>query len=324
MFVTLAVALALAVLFLLACSGFLLALPGWWLLRHSNLSLPARRRASLLFALRMAPLLLAAVFTVGFVLPAFVRFEPRSTTEDLNPGLLGLAACGLIVVTMISVRFVRMAAATRRLRRHWLGSARRLHHVEGITLPVYSVDAPSGLLAVTGIFRPQIFVARRFVESLSPQELEAALAHEVAHVSAFDNLRQALLRITRPPFWRGDTAWTSASEIAADEAALLSGASVLDLSAALVKAGRLGGHPALNGNAAVSCLLPSSSRADSSVHARVRHLELLLSGTAALPAPGQPRRFLPLLALLLGLGIYAACFQVLLPWVHDALEFLVH
>ena len=321
MFLALAVALALAMLFLLTCAGFFLSLPGWWLLRHSAISLPARRRASLLFALRMAPLLLAAIITVGFVLPAFVRFEPRSTTEDLNPGLLGLAAGGLIVVTMISVRFVRMAAATGRLRRHWLGSARRLH-VEGIALPVYSVDAPSGLLAVTGIFRPQIFVARRFVESLSPQELEAALAHEVAHVSAFDNLRQALLRTTRPPFWRGDSAWTNASEIAADEAALLSGASVLDLSAALIKAGRLGCHSAIHGNAAISCLLPP--HADSSVHARVRHLELLLRGTAALPVPEQPRRFLALLALLLGLGIYAACFHALLPWVHDALEFLVH
>jgi Zn-dependent protease with chaperone function len=321
MFLALAVALALAVLFLLWCSGFILALPGWWLLRHSSGPLPARRRASLLFALRLAPLVLAAIMTVGFVLPAFVRFEPRSTNEDLNLGLVALAACGLFAVTMVSVRFVRLAAATRRLRRHWLSSAQRLH-VNGISFPVYSVDTPSGLLAVTGIFRPRIFVGRRFAESLSPQELEAALAHEIAHVGAFDNLRQALLRTTRPPFWRGDAVWTSAAEIAADEAALLSGTSVLDLAAALIKAGRLGGHTAVHGNAAVSCLLPPG--ADSSVRARVRHLELLLSGTAALPVPERPRRFLPLLALLLGLGIYAACFQALLPWIHDALEFLVH
>src|SRR5205807_4824700 len=97
----------------------------------------------------------------------------------------------------------------------------------------------------------------------------------IAHVSSLDNLKQFLLRITRLPRWT-DAAWTNASEIAADESALARGASVLDLSSALVKVGRLSHGCPLREPVVASHLLPVTT--GSSLEMRVTHLQRLLEG----------------------------------------------
>jgi beta-lactamase regulating signal transducer with metallopeptidase domain len=172
--------------------------------------------------------------------------------------------------------------------------------------------------------RPRIFVAREITETLSPDELRAALAHEMAHVSSFDNLKQLLLKITRAPRWLKalysvDAEWTDASEIAADQEALAEGTSVLDLSAALIKVGRLI-RPMTGREPVASHLVPSTC--GSALENRVTCLSEILEGTGATPARSVKRSGL-LLPLLLTMGAYIACVNALLPAVHEALEFLV-
>ena len=219
---------------------------------------------------------------------------------------------------VIGTRCLRLISATRQVQRQWRLAATRLK-VPGIDVPLYQVDGPATLLAVSGIFRPQIFIGRQVANTLTPAELSAALIHEMAHVSSLDNLKQFLLRITRLSR-QADVDWTNASEMAADEAALACGASVLDLSSALIRVGRLGQGVSMHDAIVASHLLPASP--GSSMEARVTHLQELLEGHC------RPHRdaghgyyvFFPMLALVLS---YATSVNAALPWIHDALEFLV-
>jgi Zn-dependent protease with chaperone function len=221
-----------------------------------------------------------------------------------------------------------MLRATMLLRKQWSSQGEKLS-VEGVNLPVYCVEDSGSLMAVIGIFRPRIFVARRFVRTLSAEELSAALAHEMAHVRSFDNFKQLFLKITRPPQWLNifrltDAAWTNASEVAADENALTSGASALDLSSALVKAGRLGTKSVLCEAVAASHLLPMITQ--SSFEVRVAHLQELLEENGR-PRPaaraGALERHSTTLLWMSLLLVYAASFNTVLPWMHEALEALV-
>jgi Zn-dependent protease with chaperone function len=193
-------------------------------------------------------------------------------------------------------------------------------------VPVYCASEPSPLLAVTGLLRPRIFVAQRVVEKLSSGELFAAIAHELAHVSALDNLKQLVLKTTRPPEWfklfrKSDALWLNASEMAADEGALAGGASALELSSALIKVGRLSRNIPVGDLIAASHLLPLNTQ--SCIEMRVDHLRKLLESEGDMPPNQRGRRnYWPVLGLSLLLG-YAICVNAVLPCIHEVLEFLV-
>ena len=327
MYYALGTAICLAVLFLVMAAAFTLCMAVPRLLRLMSNSTTPRTYANFLFGIRVMPLLLGLAATLGFALPAFLRFEPRSTGEPMALRLLALALLGGLALLAMAVRAVRIARATIIAQRQWRRNSRKIS-VPGVQLPVYCVQNSPSLLAVVGIFRARIFVAREIAEFLSAEELSAALAHEMAHVSAFDNFKQFLLKITRPPRWfaalhTADIAWTNASEIAADETALAEGASVLDLSAALVKVGRLGPHTAMNEAIAASHLLPLT--AGSCMEVRVAHLQEVLEGKIQSGEGLSHRRktSLTIIPLLLVISAYVICINGILPWTHELLELLV-
>ncbi|MBZ5521312.1 MAG: M48 family metalloprotease [Acidobacteriia bacterium] len=326
MYYTLCLALCLAVMFLVITGTSMLCMA---CLRYLDLRrVSPSMRASILFMIRALPAVLAGIVAFGFALPAFLRFEPQSSGEFVGARLLALASMGAFLLVAMTVRAVRILRATMLLRKQWSARGEKLT-VEGVNLPVYCVEGSGSLMAVIGIFRPRIFVARRFVQALSGEELSAALAHEMAHVRSFDNFKQFFLKITRPPHWLNifrvtDAAWTNASEVAADENALTSGASALDLSSALVKAGRLGANSALCEAVAASHLLPTATQ--SSFEVRVAHLQRLLeenSGPRAAVNISAIERHRTTLLWMFLLLAYAASFNAVLPWIHEALEFLV-
>jgi Zn-dependent protease with chaperone function len=322
MFYVLAIALCLAVLFLVITSASLLSMPVARLLLRRFRS--AGTKANLLFAARILPLGLACVVTFGLALPAFLKFEPYSTEEGVGFRLVALAALGALVLVGMVARGVIILRATRQAQQGWRKHSDRLD-LDGISVPVYRVKNGASLMAVTGIFWPRIFVAREITESLSPDELRAALAHELAHVSSFDNLKQLLLKITRAPRWlknlyNADAEWANACEIAADHDALAEGASVLDLSSALIKVGRLN-RPLSGREPVASHLVPTAC--GSALESRVTCLSEMLEGTGETPARGVKRSHL-FLPVIITLAAYVACINTVLPAVHEALEFLVH
>jgi hypothetical protein len=146
----------------------------------------------------------------------------------------------------------------------------------------------------------------------------------MAHVSSFDNLKQLLLKITRAPRWlkamdAADVEWTNASEIAADHDALAEGASVLELSSALIKVGRLN-RPLTTRRAVASHLVPTAC--GSALESRVSCLSELLEGKSTAPVHEAKRGNLAL-PVVIALATYIACIHAVLPAVHEALEFLV-
>src|SRR6478752_4857384 len=218
MFYSLAIAVCMAVFFLGMAGISLLLLPAMRALRRylfsssgaatnsaatANSGVSAnssRASANILFGIRLLPLAIACVLTLGLALPAFLVFEPHSTKEGIGLQLAALAGLGGLVAARIMARGWRILRDTMRTQRAWLEHSQRMK-IEGIDLPVFRLESGSALLAVAGIFRPRIFVSSEIIKSLTVPELRAALAHEIAHVSSLDNLKQFLLKITRPPRW---------------------------------------------------------------------------------------------------------------------------
>jgi Zn-dependent protease with chaperone function len=321
MYYTLCIALCLAVMFLVYSAVLLVSIPGIGFARKALGKVRPQTHANALFFLRMAPLALALTVSLGLGLPAFLKFEPPATEEGIGLPALVLATLGAAGLLLIAVRFMGMLHATARLERRWSAEARRLY-LPGAAVPVCCVSEAESLLAVTGIFRPRIFVSCDVAELLTREELEAALCHELAHVRSLDNLRQLLLKSVRVPLailHAADRAWAGAAEIAADESAVRSGASALELSSALIKVGRLRGNLAPQMRLAASHLAPAGCGTSTAL--RAAHLRGLLENESLCAKASATSK-----TILTGLAVaaaYLACLATLLPAVHEALELLV-
>jgi beta-lactamase regulating signal transducer with metallopeptidase domain len=328
MFYLLSISLCCAVFFIVLVGGSALCMWMGRLSRPAVSSLAPTTAANLLFTIRILPVFLASLATFGFVLPALLKFEPRSTGELVGWPLLGLAILGGCVLVVMSIRVATILRSTRLVAVNWALRSKKLR-LENTDVPVYCLDgsSPGSVLAVLGFLRPKIFVAKQIVDTLTRAELMAAVEHERAHVTSFDNLKQLVLKVTRIPRWLRifggvDSAWTNASEIAADEAALASGISVLDLSSALIKVAALSTRAVVGETVAASHLVPIES--GSCLHARVDHLQKILAGYNFTPdTPARNRTGKIVIPLVLAVITYAACINIVLPWVHDALEALV-
>jgi Zn-dependent protease with chaperone function len=289
----------------------------------------ARTAANVLLIFRLLPFSLAIAVSVGLALPSFMEFEPPSTKEGVNWPLIVLAALGCGVLAMMAARALRIWRTTTFMQRQWL---KRSHPVHGVAagVPLHQIDSETSLLAVTGIFKPRVYISRTVADALTEEELSAALSHELAHVRSYDNLKQVLMKIMAPPEWfRGlqsaGEAWTRASEVAADERALAQGASALELSSALIKVGRLSraGKTGNNmpGSLAASHLVPCGC--SSATLTRAAHLRDLLENETVMPPFQDSSRRKVLTAVALIVAAYIGCLATLLPVVHEALEFLV-
>ena len=202
--------------------------------------LPARTRADVLFTFRIAAPALAAIAITVFLVPSYLSYEPRLTSEVVSKKLAALAIISVAGLLFALWRTIRLRAATASLRKSWLASSERIE-LKGIDIPTFKIDHRFPIIAIVGTLRPRLFVADRVLQSLTPEELSAAITHEAGHVMARDNLKRTLLSICRDtllfvPFGRAvDRAWADAAESAADEfAAEQSRAVALNLASALV------------------------------------------------------------------------------------------
>ena len=112
MFYDLATALCLAVMLLVLVSASLLCAPLIRLAPKAFRSAIPRRKADLLFSVRLLPLALACVVTFGLALPSFLEFEPSSTREGMSLRLMTLAIFGALLLAGMLARGVSI------LRRH--------------------------------------------------------------------------------------------------------------------------------------------------------------------------------------------------------------
>ena len=321
MFVLLCIVICLATFAIAVLAGGMLTQIFSLLLHHRALQLRLIRFPTLLFALRILPWVLSGVVTLAFVLPSFLLLEPRHTSERPERYLLILAVAGALLITGVGARISRLVFKTTQLSRNWLQGARRASVC--MDVPIYQVESPASLFAVTGIFRPRIFVGQRALEVLHEGELRAAIAHEMAHASSLDNLKQLILSITRIPRFFSkyalEIAWRTAAELEADRRAVRSGISPLDLGAALVKIGRITN---VSESSLVGVSHFVSTGQPSTLEMRVYQLQALVIEENSLPSPELRSHWWILFGALL-LIAYAATFQTSLVPVHRAIEWLV-
>ena len=272
-----------------------------------------RFSAQLLFTLRMLPLAVAVLFAIAIFMPVHWEYESREGAEYFGALLWGLAFLAVVLTGTSMIRVTTALRACRRLQKAWrvrAGEGRRI--VSDVAMPG---------LSLTGIFRTTIVVGRPVREALTREELEVALAHEVAHRQARDNLKRFAMFASPDLF--GYTAaarwvehqWNAEVECLADASAVQGDPSrATHLASALIKVARLAGAAARTPAMAVW----STFYEQALLEIRVRRL---VDGTAH---PRHASRFLPAALLAVtGITIYGAWLTDLPRTMHFVTEALV-
>jgi Zn-dependent protease with chaperone function len=330
MYELLGISLALAALLTINTFASLAAAAGWHLLERPTRNCSARTRAEILFVMRISSPMLAVFGVTALVAPAFLIYEPYSTTEVVSKKLGVLALVSAVGVAFALWRCVRSWWATQTLLQKWLAIAEPVQ-LALIDIPTFRIPHSFPIIAVVGTITPRLFIAESVLRTLSEEELSAAIAHECGHLAAHDNLKRSLLRACRDalmmvPCGRSlDRAWAETAECAADEhAAQKSPATALDLASALVKIAKMipaGAHAAVP----VAAFLVGNEETRG-VKARVgRLLEIAMSGERGRVAASTPIRILSvsLLSLIFVSGVLAASNSQVLATVHSLIEHAV-
>jgi hypothetical protein len=179
------------------------------------------------------------------MIPSYLIHEPHTTNEYVSWKLGTLAGLSAVGVALAILRGIRSWMATRSLLKEWLASSTPIE-IDSINVPTFVFAHSFPIIAVVGALRPRLFIADQVLESLSQEELAAAIAHEYGHLAAHDNFKRSVMRISRAallliPCGRSlDRAWIDASESAADEhAAQQSSLVALNLASALVRIAKM-------------------------------------------------------------------------------------
>jgi probable HAF family extracellular repeat protein len=264
-----------------ACLGGGLFLVGVWAVCRLAPRLPATLRASLwwLACLKLvldlagiAPLALPmlpavpALRTVLAVPPGGLKSGPRPTISTLPPAKPSpadmspvLSVTGgrnpsfswpllLLTLWLAGVAITLLRITEQGLRLSALVKAAQPISLFGDipaslpSLPPVRESAGVSAPCVAGLFRPIILLPRNITQTLSPDEIQLALAHELAHLQRCD-LWMALLPAAaqalfffHPLVWLGCREWAAAREEACDALALrMTGAAPVQLGHLLLK-----------------------------------------------------------------------------------------
>ncbi len=239
MFVARGIAVSLTVFVLLYIALSLLISCLWNVQRRCSRQLSTTCPASVLFLLRIFPLLASALITLAFIVPSFWLLEPRSSGESIGRIPLTLGFCCLMFLAAGLVRAISAQSRTSRVLAEWLRGA-VVFETDGAFAPVFRTVKQGPGLVLAGIRTPMVLVSDAAVAVLNRSELYTALKHEIAHAHSRDNLKKLLFKFSPFPGMEAlETAWSEAAEIAADDSAASTFADALDLAAALIKLSRL-------------------------------------------------------------------------------------
>ena len=300
----------------------------WQLISHRVNHFSPRKREQLIFSLRALPFTLSAILVFVFMLPAYLLFEPRKTSEIVSIELGLLTAVSFAGISIALYRVVRSWLATRKLTSGWLANAEEIN-VEDVDIPTFRIQHPFPVIAVVGVFRPRLFIASQIFDLLSEAEFNAAIAHECGHLSSHDNFKRSFLRFCADslilPIGRGlDRAWSESTETAADDHAANSGgkAAALDLASTLIKIARVAPRTATPAMPVGSLLVDAN---DCEVSHRVKRL---IDTTNSEIRAGQRARsrfgFWVYPGVLFAAAIMIAMDTNVLRSIHNVTENIVH
>ncbi len=237
MFFLLQTTVALDWFLLLYCLLSMLVGMVWRTLKPSHVA--QQSVATILFGLRILPLLGSLVITFALVVPSFQLMRPIPIHQGMNAILLALGVCALLLIASGLCRAIAAHTRTSRAVTCWLEGGRPLR-VDANSTVTFQSRRESPPLIVVGLCHPRVLVSESTVALLTPDELRMALKHEHEHMKSRDNLKRLILAFcTFPGMAKLESAWSQASERAADDAAVSNQRDALDLAAALVKLSRL-------------------------------------------------------------------------------------
>jgi len=200
-------------------------------------------------ALRMLPFVLSLGAVFALCIPSYLRYEENSGVEKIGLFCLALGALGLALCVTTAYRSARACVQLFCIERR----CRQLLRAQSSNLPETSLrlvaeeEPGMPLLALVGIMHPTQIVSQRLLDTLSAEQIDAALAHEEAHQMSRDNLKRLLFEVIPGifPFVNGFAGigqhWERYAELAADDYAASghAGRSVA-LAEALIQVARLG------------------------------------------------------------------------------------
>jgi hypothetical protein len=282
-----------------------------------------RSGARLLFLLRVSPLVLTLLAVLAFCIPSYLWLEPQVSGERVGFLCMLIAVLGVAIWVPALVRVMGAVRGTTRYIHSCERHGRKIS-VPGEASPALLLADRTPVLAVAGVFHPQLVISRGVMRGLSGKQREAALRHERAHCDAGDNFKRFLILLAPDifPFVRTfgamERAWSRFTEWAADDQATEGDPQrALSLASALVRVAKMGAKPRLG---YLSCSLLGR---DEELSQRVDRL------LRPQPKPGRPVK--ELVPLLTGAGaLIGSAVAVMMIWpaslslVHQALEQLIH
>lgn len=278
--------------------------------------------ARFLFVLRMAPLLLTLIAVLAFCIPSYLWLEPEAAAEKVGALCVLMAVLGIALWAPALKRVIGAVRGTNRYLTECERHGRKIN-VPGEESPALLVADKTPVLAVAGVFRPQLLISRRVMHGLSAEQREAALRHEHAHRMSGDNFKRFLLLLAPEPlpfvstFGHLERSWSKFTEWAADDEATAGDPQrALSLASAMVRVAKMGARPRAG---YLSCSLVGG---DQELSERVDRL------LRPQPRPEKPvkelvRLFAGASALVASALAVIAIWPSTLTMVHQALEHLV-
>ncbi|HXD75072.1 MAG TPA: M56 family metallopeptidase [Vicinamibacterales bacterium] len=195
-------------------------------------------------AVSSVPFALAADPRIQFLAPAPIRaavHQPLDAAAGRFAGAMPMALLSLWIagaVVMLATWIVRRRRVSRLIRASAVAHSgsivdtlRTLERRFGVRRPIRLAMSPAGALepGVWGVVNPTLVWPERIGDHLTPEQVEAIVAHEVMHVKRADNLAAMLHMAVQTLFWFHPMVWwigtrlVDERERACDEAVLAAG-----------------------------------------------------------------------------------------------------
>lgn len=223
----------------------------------------ARSAARLVLVLRCTPFVVAVLIVGSLCVPSYLLLEPHAIIEPVGFGCLAAAVLGVVTCAESIVRALRAVRSSHRYAQNCRRSGRQIRLApQGVS--AFVVDVPGPCFSLVGVFRPLLVISSNVLDTLSMDQLAAAVRHENAHRISRDNLKRLFLLLAPGivPFFHVfksfELTWANFTEWAADDAAV--GGRVehsLSLAEALIRVARL--SPAAAPSPLVTSLLGGTS-----------------------------------------------------------------
>lgn len=212
---------------------------------HASASMRPRRASIILILLRLGPACLSLLLVITACLPSYLRYEENHASEEIGLLCLVPACLGFLICLTAFVRAIRAIIQSSSLS-YMVCAAK---DSTSWHLARETRELPS--FGLVGLLKPKVVVSPRVLDTLTPEQFQAALEHERAHRSSGDNLKRLLILLAPDllPFVCSFRAmeghWDRYAELAADDFATRGNPErSIALAEALIRLARLDGNQA--------------------------------------------------------------------------------